>query len=208
MNRPEFDEFAALWQDEPDPLEEARMQVYARKARRRGRLLGYLDFAFAALLLGMTFVFWFVSSSPLTTLIGLPLMLVIVWLTWKRRQVSQMTRTLNASTPQAFLQSSLRNARANLRRNAIGLVALPFAVPVALAFKVSTRTGGGPQEVWEAFLLWTQTLRAPITIFVLIAIAAFTWRTRRRIKSEINRLENLSRGYEAEAEAESSVHSG
>jgi heme/copper-type cytochrome/quinol oxidase subunit 2 len=84
----------------------------------------------------------------------------------------------------------------------ISVAFVPFVVPAALAFKVSIRTGGGPQEVWDAFLLWTHTIRAPITVVVLSIIVAFSLRSRRRIKSEMRRLEGLRRGYEIEAEEE------
>jgi len=202
MNRPDLDEFAALWHSEPDPLEQAQMQEYARAARRRGKLLGYLDTAWAVLLFIILVGGVFVSPNPLTIAIGLPLMLASIWLTWKRRQMRQIARTLNTSTPEAFVASSLANARANLRRVTISLALLPFVVPVALAFKVSIRTGGGPQEVWEAFLLWTHTIRAPITLLVLLIMVAFSLRSRFRIKREMRRLEGLRRGYEIEAEEE------
>ncbi|HEY0028573.1 MAG TPA: hypothetical protein VGC35_11960 [Allosphingosinicella sp.] len=202
MNRPDLDGFAALWQSEPDPLEQAQMQAYARAARRRGKRLGYLDTALAILLFIILVGGVFVSHTPLTIAIGVPLMLVSIWVGWKRRQMRQMAQTLNTSTPAAFLASSLVNARANLRRVTIGLASVPFVVPAALAFKVSIRTGGGPQEVWEAFLLWTHTIRAPITLVVLSIIVAFSLRSRSRIKREMQRLQGLRRGYEIEAEEE------
>ena len=202
MNRPDLDGFADLWQSEPDPPEQAQMQDYARAARRRGKLLGYIDIAWFISVFIIVVGGVFVSHSPLTIAIGLPLMLVTIWISWKRRQMRQMTRTLNTSTPAAFVASSLANARANLRRVTISVAFVPFVVPAALAFKVSIRTGGGPQEVWDAFLLWTHTIRAPITVVVLSIIVAFSLRSRRRIKSEMRRLEGLRRGYEIEAEEE------
>ena len=202
MNRPDFDELAELWQGEPDAAELAQFEASARKARRHGKLLGYLDYAFAMLLLAMVIVGSLVSVSPLTPLIGLPLMLAIAWITWKRRQVRQMTRALDTLSPPAFIESSLRFARGKLRRATLTLAALPLVVPVALAFKVSLRTGGGPQEVWEAFLIWTHTPRAFLTVLALIVIAAFNLRSCFRSKAEIKRLEKLREGYEAEAERE------
>jgi hypothetical protein len=113
-----------------------------------------------------------------------------------------MTRALDTLSPPAFIESSLRFARGKLRRATLTLAALPLVVPVALAFKVSWRTGGGPQEVWEAFLIWTHTPRAFLTVLALIVIAAFNLRSCFRSKSEIKRLEKLREGYEAEAERE------
>ncbi|HEX8125702.1 MAG TPA: hypothetical protein VF548_08985 [Allosphingosinicella sp.] len=199
MNGPEFDEFAALWQGDPDSLDQARMEAYARRARRRGKLLGYLDYAFAVLLIAILVIGSFISLTPLTVAIAVPLMIAVTWLTWVRRSVRQMTNTLNTSDRAGFLESSLRNAAANLRRNTIGLASLPFLVPVALAFKVSIRTGGGPAEIWEALGHWIHTGRAPITILALLVWAGLSLRRRARLKAEIRRLEGVRRGYEAEA---------
>jgi hypothetical protein len=202
MNRPDVDEFAAIWQGQPDPLEQVQMEAYARQARRRGRLLDYIDYAVAVSLFAVMVGGSLISTSPLTIAVAVPLIIAVTWMTWKRRNLRQMARTLNTSDRAAFIQSSLRNARANLRRSTIGLASLPLVVPVALAFKVSIRTGGGPEEVWEAIMLWAQTVRAPLTILGLLIIAAFNLKSRRRTQAEIRRLERLKAGYEAEAEQE------
>lgn len=199
MNRPEFDELAELWKGDPDPAEQAQFQAYAKAARRRGRLLGYLDYSLAFMVMIMVAGGAFISPTPLTVAIAVPLVIAVTWLTWVRRSVRQMTKTLNTADRASFIESSLRNATANLRRNTIGLASLPFVVPVAVAFKVSIRTGGGPQEVWEALGLWIQTVRAPITLLVLLIWAALSLRRRRKLKAEIRRLEGLRRGYESEA---------
>lgn len=202
MNRPDFDEFAALWQAESDPLDQKQIEAYASSARRRGKLLGWVNYVIWSLMMGVTIAGAFVSVNPLTIMIALPLMVATTWLMWKGRQTRLMVRTLNTSSPQAFLDTSLRNARENLRRGMISLVLLPFLVPMALAFKVSTRTGGGPQEIWEAFIAWTQTIRAPITVVILIIIAGFSLRSRWKTQAEIRRLEALRLSYEVEAEQE------
>jgi hypothetical protein len=205
MNGPDVDEFAELWQEGPDPLEQAQMEAYARQARRRGRLLDYIEYAVWVSLLVMVVGGSFLSTSPLTLALAVPLMLAVTWLTWKGRRLRQMARTLNTSDRAAFLETSLRNARANLRRNTIGLVSIPLVLPVALIFKVSIRSGGGPQEVWQAFLAWSQTIRAPIGIVLLLILTVFTLRTRRKTKAEIRRLTALRESYEAEAEREREV---
>jgi heme exporter protein D len=202
MNRPDFDEFAALWQDEPDPREQAQMEADARAARRRGRLFDYIEYFIAFLLLAIPVAGLFLAASPLTLVLAVPLMIMTTWLTWRRRTLRQMARTLNTADRASFIESSLRNARVNLRRNTIGLAFLPFVVPIALTFKVSLRTGGGPYEVWEALVLWSQTPRAAITIVLLTVLAGFTVRNRRKLWREIERLENLRDGYALEAEQE------
>ncbi|HEX8296590.1 MAG TPA: hypothetical protein VF593_09840 [Chthoniobacteraceae bacterium] len=202
MNRPDLDDLAALWQDGPDPLEQAQMDAYARSARRRGRVFDYLEHLLVVLLFAIFAGGLFVSTSPLTIGLGVPLIIVVTWLTWRRRSLRQMAKTLKTSDPAAFLESSLRNARANLRRNTIGLAFLPLVVPAAVTFKVSVRTGGGFPEVWEALVLWAHTPRAAITLALLTIMGAFTLRARRKVLREIEKLEVLRSGYELEAELE------
>jgi hypothetical protein len=202
MNRPEFDEFAALWQDEPDQLEQAQIEAYVRSARRRGRLLAYADYAIALMLVGGFGIGAFISQSPLTLILAVLLMVAITWMTWKRRKIRQMALTLSTSDRESFIESSIRNVRANLRRQYIGIGSLPLVVPLALLFKVSFRTGGGPEEVLDAFVAWTHTIRAPITIIVLIAIAGLSIRAIRKLKRELRQLERLRDGYREESDKE------
>jgi hypothetical protein len=202
MNRPEFDEFAALWQDEPDLMEQAQIEAYARAARRRGRLLAYADYAIAVLLVGGFAIGIFISKNPLTLIPAVLLMIAIIWMTWKRRQMRQMALTLSTSDRESFIESSIRNVHANLRRQYISIGSLPFIVPLALFFKVSLRTGGGPQEVLEAFVAWTQTIRAPITVILLMGVAALSLRSIRKLKRELRQLERLRSGYREEADKE------
>jgi hypothetical protein len=202
MNRPDFDEFAALWQDEPDRLEQAQIEAYVRSARRRGRLLAYADYAIAVLLVGGFAVGTLISKSPLTLIPAVLLMIAIIWMTWKRRKIRQMALTLSTSDRESFIESSIRNVRANLRRQYISLGSLPLVVPLALFFKVSIRTGGGPQEVLDAFIAWTQTIRAPITILLLLVIAGVSLRAVRKLKRELRQLERLREGYRQETDKE------
>jgi hypothetical protein len=202
MNRPEFDEFAELWQEQPAGLEQVQMEVDASSARRRGRLYDYLEYGLGIALVAVFVAGSFIVANPLTIAVAVPLMIAITWLTWRRRALRQMARSLNTSNREAFIESSLRYARANLRRNTIGLASLPFLIPTALTFKVSMRTGGGPDEVWQAFLEWAQTPRAAITVVALAILGGFTLRSRRKVRLEIRRLETLRRSYAQEAERE------
>jgi hypothetical protein len=203
MNRPDLDEFTALWRIAPDPEEQARLDAYARSARRRGLFLAYIDYAVAFLLIGVSVIGAFISHTPLTLAASVVIVIVTIWMTWRRRALRQMALTLHTSTREGFIESSLRNARANQRRVTLSLTTIPFLVPLALTFKVSIRTGGGPEEVLQAFVEWTQTTRALITVVVLLIIAGLSLRSRRRLQEEIRRLESLRRGYELEADQDS-----
>lgn len=200
MTGPDLDDLAELWQGDPDPAEQARMEALAAKARRRGRLYDYIEYIVGIALVAIFVAGALVVASPVTIAFAVPLMIGVTWLTWRRRALRQMALTLSSSDRGAFIESSLSNARANLRRNTIGLAAIPLLVPMALAFKVSVRTGGGPDEVWNAFVEWAHTPRAAITVVLLAIMGGLTLRSRRKIRREIRRLESLRLGYAQEDE--------
>lgn len=203
MNRPDFDEFAALWQGEPNQEEQARLEALARVARRRGRLLAYADYAVWTFMIGLFVFGTFMSKTPLSLGLAIGLMIVTTWVTWKRRGLRQMVRTLYSDDRSSFIDNSIANVRANLRRGVFSLGLLAFVVPFAIIFKVSIRTGGGPREVLEAFVAWFGTIRAPITLSVVFTMAAYVLYQRRKLKSELRRLEALRQKYEAEERRDS-----
>src|ERR1700709_1088221 len=63
MREPGFDEFADLWQD-PDDDAQDMFEALARRARRQGRLLAYMDIALAVLLVGSTLFGAVLTPSP------------------------------------------------------------------------------------------------------------------------------------------------
>lgn len=201
MTDREFEELAALWA-EPDREEQARLEAMARKARRRGRLLAYADFAWFFLIVGGSAFFAFVAPGPLTTAGILLLLVATVWLTWRRRQYRQMAQTLDTADPSSFLLSSKRVARANLRRVTLSMVAFSLLVPLTLFLKMSFRTGGDFAAVPGAMAAWALSPRGLATLAVLVLILAYTERSRRRIEAELRSLEELQRAEEEEARHE------
>jgi uncharacterized ion transporter superfamily protein YfcC len=196
---PDFDELAALWQGEPDPAEKARMEALAAKARRRGRLLGYADVVLAALVIGGTLFGAFLVRGPVTLTAGLLLVVGTIWYTAKLRAARQMSRTLDTQDRESFIESSVRNARANLRRHMLGLIFVPVLVPIVLVWKVSLRNGGRIPNPLEVMLDWAQAPRGIITMCLMAAAAVITFRSLRKIKSELRQLERLRTAYRDEA---------
>ena len=101
-----------------------------------------------------------------------------------------MARTLDTSDRTSFLQSSVRNARANLRRVTLSLVAFPLLVPLAKFLKMSF-AGGDISEMPGILSAWAQSTRGMLTIVALGVVVAFMVRSRMRIKTELRRLEEL-----------------
>jgi hypothetical protein len=201
MTDPELQELADLWQ-EADASEAAAFEAAARRARRQGRLLAYGDLAWAVLLIGGSLFAALMAPGPGTTAAALFLLVATVWLTWKRRKIRQMSRTLDTSDRQSFLASSVRNARGDLRRVTLSMIVFPFLVPMALLVKVSFRTGSDIAHPLDVLTEWAQSTRGIFTLCLFAIIMGFTYRSRRKIKAELRRLEDMRRAYAEQADLE------
>jgi hypothetical protein len=202
MTAPDFDEFAALWKGDPDPVEQARMEALAAKARRRGRILAYADILLAALIVGGSLFGAFAVRGPVTMVTALLLVAGTTWFTIKLRATRQMSRTLSTADRESFIESSMRNAQASLRRIALGLIFVPILVPIVLVWKVSLRHGGHIADPLQVMLDWAQSPRGIVTMCLMAAAAAIAFRARWKLKLEIRRLEDLRSAYREEESRE------
>lgn len=200
MTDPELHELAELWR-EPDPAEAEKFQALARRARRRGRYLGYADWALALVLVGGSLFAFLTSPGPLTTAAAIGLLVATVWLTWQRRRFRQMARTLDTRDRQSFIESSVKSARANLRRVTLTVIALPPLVILALLSKMSLRRGGPVSDPGQVLLDWAQSPRGMISIAIFATLIALSLRSIIRIRDELRRLRNLRQAYEEENRA-------
>jgi hypothetical protein len=199
MTDPELQELADLWQ-QPDAAEAEKFQSLARRARRRGRYLAYADWALAAVLVGGSFFALFASHGPLTTVAAVLLLVATIWLTWHRRRLRHMASTLDTADRHAFIESSVRSARANLRRVTLSIIAFPPLVIFALLAKMSAR---GRESDPAGFLLdWAQSPRGMISLAVFALLIGLSVRSILRIRNELARLEMLRLAYEEELQAE------
>jgi hypothetical protein len=197
MREPDFDDLADLWQD-GEEVDREVFEAMARRARRRGRLLGYADLGLFVLLVGGVLSSVFMTPNPTSIVIAIPLLVATVWLSLTRRRLRQMSAALDTSDPATFLESSVVNAKANLRRVNLSLMLLPPIVAMAAVFKGSQRTNGGieslPQGVWE----WASSVRAMIALTIIFLIFLSVVWSRRRLRAELSRLESLRQDYEEE----------
>ena len=201
MNRPDFEEFAALWQDR-DAEEAADFERMARQARRQGRLLAYADMAWGAVLVGGTLFGILMAPGPYTMAIAFFLLVATVWLTWKRRKIRQMRRTLDTADRKSFLDNSVGNARSDLRRVTLSMAVFPLLIPLAILAKLSFRAGSDITDFGPVMSAWLQSTRGAVTLTLLTLILAYTARSRLKIKAELRRLEELRHAYAEERAAE------
>lgn len=202
MNDPELQEFADLWQ-QPDASEQAEFEALARKARQRGRLLGYGDIVLAVLVIGGT-ASLLAERSTVTIVAAIFLLVGTLWLNWKRRQLRQMASTLDTQDRASFIESSLRNAKANLRRVTISFALVPPFVLLVVVLKLSGRGQVGTTGILSGLLEWAQSPRGIIALGLVALLAAYVVRSRRRLRAEMRQLESLRAAYEEEAEHDGS----
>ena len=205
MTEPGFDDLAALW-NEPDGTEQEDSVALARKARRQGQLLAYVDFVFAMLLLGGIALIVFMTPNRTTIVAAVVLLVATAWITWKRRAMRQMSSALKTETRIAFLESSVTNAAGNLRRVTLSLVAFPIMLMIAVALKVSIRNGGHIEHPLIAISQWAVSTRGIVSMSLMALFFAAILRSRLKIKRELGRLKDVQEEYAAEAIRES-VHS-
>ncbi len=197
MREPGFDDLAALWQDSEVGDREA-FEALARRARRRGRLLGYADLAFVLVLVGGLLPSVFMAPNRITIAMAVVMLVATFWLSWTRRRLRQMTTTLNAGDSLAFLQGSIVNARTNLRRVNLSLALMPPFVAMAIVFKGSQHSRGGIETLPQGVVEWASrpTAWAGLAVVFLMILALF--RSRRRLRAELGQLESLRLDYQEE----------
>jgi hypothetical protein len=170
----------------------------ARKARLRGRIYAYLDFAAVAFIVGGSVLGIFMKPGAITMVAAIALVVTTVIVTRKRRQIRQMTRTLDTASRETFIETSISNAGANLRRTRLSLAFFPLGVVFALTYKMALRAGGRTELIPATFVEWVQTPRGIITLALLALLYAWGLRTAWKIRQELRRLEELRVAYAEE----------
>ncbi|MEA3038874.1 MAG: hypothetical protein QOE79_1387 [Sphingomonadales bacterium] len=202
MREPGFEDFAALWTEQGDAERQA-FEAVARKARFQGRLHAYSDIVLVVMIVGISIAGAVLKPSGLMLAISVVIAGSSIAITWKRRKIRQMTRTLDTSSREGFLETSLQNARADLRRLTLSLFVFPLSLPVAVLFKVAWRHGGHLVHPLAELAAWVTSVRGVITLSVFVFLGAATVRSRLKVKAELRRLKALEDAYRDESERDS-----
>ncbi|HEX2764761.1 MAG TPA: hypothetical protein VHM92_13075 [Allosphingosinicella sp.] len=200
MIDPDLQELAELWQ-EPE-VRSLEFEEAARRARRQGKLLAYADLAFFVMIVGGSAFAALSAPGPVTMIAAVFLLIGTVWLTWTLRKIRQMRRTLD--TRDTFLASSVQNARSDLRRATLSIIAFPLLVPAALLIKVAFRTHSDISHPLAILTTWAQSTRGILTLCALSLVIAYQLRSRMKAKGELRRLEQLRQAYAEETQHEAS----
>ena len=198
MTDPDLQKLADLWKEADSSEPQPAFEAMARKARRRGRIFAWLDFAAVAFILVTSLVGFLMEPGPVTMVAAIALVVTTLIVTRKQRQIKQMTRTLDTASRSAFIDTSISNATANLRRTRLSLAFFPLGVVIALTYKMALRVGGRTELIPGEFVDWVQTPRGIITMALLALLFAWGLSTARRIRRELLRLEELRAAYAEE----------
>ena len=195
MREPGFEEFADLWQESGD-ADRAAVEALARRARRQGRLLAYADIAVWSVVIGGILFGMLMTPQPAMIAVGVFTIAFVSWMNWRRRKLRQMATTLKMEGRDAFLESSIQIATANLRREKLTLAFLPLAIAAGLTARFIFKSGGHLDHPLASVLEWATSPKgmAALTIFLLLFLRAL--RSRRRLQAELRKLEELRKEYE------------
>jgi hypothetical protein len=194
----DFDDIVALWK-EPEAGDQAMIQALAKKARRQARLIGYLDAALAVIVVVAVLFGTIMKPTPAAAAAAVMVTALIFWITWKRRSFRQMSRSLDTTGRQAFLESSIRSATVNLRRATFTLATFGPAILFGLFYRVSTRDDPEFRHPIESVVAWITTPRGILVMVVLALLFAWGIRSWLRAKAELRRWRELRDAYDEEA---------
>lgn len=198
MTDPDLQALADLWTETDADAEQGAFEAMARKARLRGRIFAWLDFAAVAFIVACSLLGIFMKPGATTMVAAIALIVTTVIVTRKRRQIKQMSRTLDTAGRKAFIETSISNAGANLRRTRLSLAFFPVGVILALTYKMSLRAGGRTELIPATFVEWVQTPRGLVTLALLALLFAWVLRSAGRLKQELRGLEELRIAYAEE----------
>src|SRR5215218_5038362 len=105
MTDPDLQTLADLWTETDAAAEQEAFEVMARKARLRGRIFAWLDFAAVAFILATSVIGFLLKPGPITMVAAIALIVTTLIVTRKRRQIKQMTRTLDTASRHAFIET-------------------------------------------------------------------------------------------------------
>jgi membrane protein implicated in regulation of membrane protease activity len=200
MTEPEFKELADLWR-EPDQGGKGQQEEFeklARQARRQVRLMAYGDVAWLVLIAGSVLAAVLLHPTVLNVLAGILTLAVMLWLNWRRRLLRRELRSMDIQDRSALLAGRIRLARANVRRLALSLTAIPPTLLLAILFRVVTKEGGSITHPIGPIVAWATSARGIVALLVLVGMSAWVLRSLMRQKTELRGLEELSEAYAEE----------
>lgn len=196
MTPRDFTEYAALWREQIDPKELAGLQAMATKIKRSAGRRWLLDRVLAVFAIGMVCLALLRYSAPPPIKLSLVLLMVVpIWHTWKRRQITRASRAIAVDDPRIFFEAAIENIQAEIDlSNKSAWLGLPIFV-ISILLAAASR---GFHNLYMAFLDRIVLSSAKTIFAVAIFVLGFIYliRDNIRLREQLRRLEAMRREWE------------
>jgi hypothetical protein len=193
----EFDEFAALWTEEPDAEEKRIFKSLARMVSRRAKLLHYINLGLALFLIIGMIIAMSLDPKPATLALVVLALAALGWSAWKRYQLFQVALIVDFRNREAMLASAAESVEGRLRQARLTFAGL---IPCFFAGLALRGTVGSSLEQFMSELL--NDLTKPLTLGGAVVVALmmiYFGRQVMRLKRELKHLTSLQLQYRSEA---------
>jgi len=193
----EFEEFAALWAQEPDAEERRIFAALARTVSRRAKMIYYIELGLALFLGIGVLAALFLDQRPATTVLVLLVIGATAWLSWKRYNLQQVAMIADHSDRERLLKNAIASAEGRLRYSTLSLQFLVpgFFLGLALRGTVSRDFDFFFQTLWDSFI-------EPLTLAGAVAVVAlllYFGYNNLQLRRQLERLRVLQAQYRQEA---------
>ncbi|WP_106638983.1 hypothetical protein [Allosphingosinicella vermicomposti] len=200
MTGEEFDDFAALWRDEPSPEEQAALEALARRTSRRARLMQQLEIGGGVIVMLALAAGLILTPAPAVLFTVTLLIVVLIWSSWRRYTLTKIALLVDTSDRSTLLDNAIRSADLRLRRSRFGLwlIVPGYVLGIMTLHAMEKRN---LDDILNVLLLHASPLTRPgiATIFVLGGLFAFFLKAHRDIQRELDHLRERQEQYLREA---------
>lgn len=198
----DLDRLGDVWRQQPDPAEMEKLRLTAERVSRRARWAQTVDVGAAVAVAGVV-IFLAAANPGLDTLVvSVALILVLLWSQRRQRRLRAIELKSLTGTSEEMLDQSIAQNQATLKRTWFQLLLTPpgFAFGLILARAAEREsTTRLMQQVIDAVGSERAVL---ILAFICVAgLAAYSLRTIRAQKRELERLVTLREAFRSEREA-------
>lgn len=198
----DLDRLGDVWRQPPDAAEMARLQKSAETVAKRARQAQVVDVG-AALIVSAVVIFLVASHPRLgTILMGAAAIIFLLATNIRLRRVRQVElRNLTGSTEE-MLDQSITRVETTVRHHRYGAIAIgpAFVIGTLLAYAAQSQSIFFSMQSWSTFrLFWVAA-----GLSLVAAGMVYSWRSMRRGKRELERLQAMCEAYRHEHESSTS----
>ena len=195
MTPDDFPRYAELWREQVDPGELAELQAWARNIERNATRKALFDIVTGFATIGiLCVILWTYPTSPQIRF-GFALMVAImVWLAWRRYEITRTSRAIAVDDPRAFFKAAIENVGAEVNLSTFSLYMLvPFFGFMSLLV-IATRRWGELDAVFLQDISIGK--RVALSAITVVLISIYFIRDNLKLRKQLRRLEDMRREWE------------